>query len=84
MDRGVRAAWVVFPRYRAEGPTRLDGIRRSEALRRLMKTCTLSTPLTRRQVETFIDWLRGVACFELPMSSLDEAAGLLRDLWRDA
>lgn len=82
-DRGgARAAWLVFPRYEAGAGTRLGRLSRAEALRRLLKTCTLATPLTRRQVETFIVWLRSVDCMELPMSSLDEAADLLRDLWR--
>ena len=79
---GARAAWLVFPRYEAGTGTRLGELTRAEALRRLLKTCTLATPLTRQQVETFIVWLRSVECLELPMSSLDAATDLLRDLWR--
>lgn len=78
------ASWVVFPQYMDGADTQLREIGPSAALRTLIKQCALSPPLTHRQVETLVFWLRSVAYFELPMSSLEEAVRKLRGLWEVA
>jgi hypothetical protein len=35
-------------------------------------------PLTERRIARLVRWIKQVACFELPMSSLDEAVKLVR------
>ena len=73
--------WIVFPRYAPDGPTALRAIDKAEALRRLMDEClAVRRDLDRANVGALIEWLRGVDCFELPMSSLADAVNLLQGL----
>lgn len=80
LQEGVKAHWAVFPRYAPEANTELIPMPRHTAIRDLVKSCSFSRPLTQPQVQTFVYWLRSVCCFELPMSSLEEALERLKVL----
>jgi hypothetical protein len=70
---------IVFPRYRADAATALKPLARVEALQRLMEEClVVPVPLTERRIARLVRWIKQVACFELPMSSLDDAVRLVR------
>ena len=52
---------------------------RPEALRRLLGEClVLPELLDRAGVGSLVRWIRTVECFELPMSSLVDAVGLVK------
>ena len=77
---GVSAAWIVFPHYEFESETRLVPLARSEALRRLIKTCTLSKPLSAIQVGNFVSWLRNLPCYDLTVGQLSDAVSVINKL----
>ena len=73
------ARWLIFPCYEEGVQTELRPISNSEALRRLLQECTmLPRLLDETRVENLVRWMRKLECFELPMSSLDEAVGLVK------
>jgi len=73
--------WIVFPRYTEGAGTELRPLTRPAALRRLLDESFLPLEqLDRRKVESLVQWMRTVECFELPLSSLDEAVPILREL----
>jgi hypothetical protein len=70
--------WLVFPHYGTDLATELRPISRPEALRRLMRECmVLPELLDEPRVENLVRWMRRLQCFELPMSSLDQAVELV-------
>ena len=72
------ARWLIFPRYEAGVRTELRPIPRPEALRRLLRECTaMPELLDEARVEALVRWMRKLECFELPMSSLDDAVALI-------
>jgi hypothetical protein len=72
--------WIVFPDYRPDAVTALRPVTKPEALRRLLAEClVLPERLDRVGVERLVDWIRGISCLELTMSSLAEAVGLLKE-----
>ena len=75
--------WIVFPHYAADCSTSLKPLPRHEALARLIRgVYFLSGTLDARNLDTLVDWIEGIDCFDLPLSSLDVAAVLLGDLCR--
>lgn len=78
---GVTAAWIVFPSLDAQADTSLRELNRCDALRRLLRTCTLSRPLSRAQVGNLVSLVRNTETYELPMASLRIAVQSLNDLW---
>jgi hypothetical protein len=75
--------WIVFPHYDADCRTSLKPLPRHEALARLIRGVHfLSGTLDARNLDTLLDWIEGIDCFDLPLSSLDGAAVLLGDLCR--
>jgi uncharacterized protein (UPF0276 family) len=73
--------WIVFPRYAPVSETVLRPLSRPMALRRLLDESFVPLErLDREKVESLVQWMRTVECFELPLSSLDTAVGLLRSL----
>ncbi len=81
LDRHWPVRWLVFPRYRAGAPTRLAPVRRTEALRRLLDEClALRLTLNDELVERLVEWIAGIACFELEHGDLDTAVSALREL----
>jgi hypothetical protein len=75
--------WIVFPHYAADCRTSLKPLPRHEALARLIRgVYFLSGTLDARNLDMLVDWIEGIDCFDLPLSSLDVAAVLLGDLCR--
>jgi hypothetical protein len=84
-DRAYPVRRIVFPRYRPDVPTFLRPVARVDALQRLMAEClVVPVPLTGRRIARLVRWIEQVDCYELAMSSLDEAVGLVRSLSRSA
>jgi len=80
-DRTAPVNWIVFPRYVAGGVTALTPIGRPAALRRLLDEAVLDREhLTGGHVESIVRWLRGSACYDLQVSSLEPAVALIREL----
>jgi len=80
---GWTARWLVFPRYDAAAETALLPLSRVEALHRIMAECmAIPAALDRQNVADLVAWMSGLACFELPMSDLDQAVALVRQLVR--
>jgi hypothetical protein len=75
--------WIVFPHYDPDVHTSLRPLRRPEALARLIRGIYfLSGTLDPSNLDTLVDWIEGIECFDLPLTSLDVAAALLGDLCR--
>ena len=71
---------IIFPRYNPGVDTALKPLARVEALHRLMAEClVVPVPLTERRIARLVRWIKRIECYELPMSSLDEAVRLVRD-----
>ncbi len=85
-DAGPRpVCWMVFPRYDRQATTALLPLSRPEALRRLLDESFIRMDeFHRDDVEALVRWMRGVDCYELPMSSVDDAARLVHALVSEA
>ena len=84
-DAKRHARWLIFPRFAPHAKTRLTPIGRPDALRRLMHEClVLPNLLDEARVEKLVQWMRRLDCYELPMSSLDEAVDCIRQACRRA
>lgn len=69
---------IIFPRYEQDAPTRLERVKRSEALGRLMGEClALRQRLDHENVRQLVGWIAGIECYELTFSSLEAAAQLI-------
>ena len=83
LDQAERTAVpraVVFPRYRADSPLRLEEIPRGEALMRLIEGAFNYHLLGREGFERTADLIERSTCMELEYSGLDEALPVLRAL----
>jgi len=77
------AQWLVFPHYDPSHGTNLRPLTRPQALERLLPgVYFLSGTLNAANLDALIGWIKGIECFELSLSSLNEAVGVLRDLCR--
>jgi hypothetical protein len=75
--------WIVFPRYSPEARTELRPLGKAASLHRLLEQClAMPAPLDQAKVARLVSWIRDIPCYELPMSSLDEAVALLDQLCR--
>jgi len=82
-DAAVGVRWIVFPRYHRDQQTTLLPLLRHEALARLLPgLCFLSGTLDECNLDKLIAWIERIDCFDLPLSSLDEATGLIDGLCR--
>ncbi len=73
--------WIVFPRHTPGAPTVLRPLRRADALHRLIEQClAMPKPLDQPKVASLVRWIADIPCFEMPLSSLDEAVALLHEL----
>jgi hypothetical protein len=71
---------IIFPRYEEAAPTRIERVKRSEALGRLMNEClALRKRLDQKNVRQLVRWITGVECYELTFSSLEAAAQLVAE-----
>lgn len=73
--------WIVFPRRVSTGETGLVRLGRAEALGRLMgECCPLGAGLDTAAIARLVDWIRGIACYELRFDGPDDALARLRGL----
>lgn len=80
-DAAVGVRWMVFPRYHPDQQTTLLPLPRHEALARLLPgLCFLSGVLDERNLDKLIAWIEQIDCFDLPLSSLNQAIGLIDGL----
>ena len=80
-DEPQPVRWIVFPRYTEGGRTELRPLSRPATLRRLLDESYIALDrLNRDKVASLVQWMRTVECFELSLSSLDEAVPLLCEL----
>ena len=69
---------IIFPHYEQDAPTRLERVKRSEALGRVMGECVaLRQRLDDTKVRQLVGWIAGIECYELTFSSLETAAQLV-------
>jgi hypothetical protein len=77
--------WIVFPRYSPEARTELQPVPKAHALHRLLQQCVaMPAPLDQAKVASLVRWISEIPCYELPMSSLDDAVSLVNGLCRRA
>jgi hypothetical protein len=75
---GQPVGWIVFPRYQAGEATAMRPIPKAHALKLLMDECmVLPDSLNEARVGQLVNWMRSLQCFELQMSSLEEAIELV-------
>lgn len=80
-DAAVAVHWIAFPHYDPDRGTALLPLPKHEALARLLRgVCFLSGSLDKQNLDKFIAWIERIDCFELPLSSLDEATALIDGL----
>ena len=80
-DATAAVHWIVFPRYDPDRGTALLPMPKHEALARLLRgVCFLSGALDKQNLDKLIAWIERIDCFELPLSSLDEATALIDGL----
>ncbi|HVG82969.1 MAG TPA: hypothetical protein VM820_00575, partial [Vicinamibacterales bacterium] len=80
-DASARARWIVFPRYSPEADTALQPMDRPYALQRLLDESYVQPgSLNRTKVESLVQWMRTVDCYDLPYSSLPAAVDRVRAL----
>ena len=72
---------IVFPKHDAEARTAIHPISQSQALGRLMDEClALRQRLDHRIVQELVNWIKGVSCYSLTFSSLDEAVDAVTEV----
>ena len=80
-DASARARWIVFPRYSPDADTALQPMDRPSALQRLLDESYVQPgSLNRTKVESLVQWMRTVDCYDLPYSSLPAAVDRVRAL----
>jgi hypothetical protein len=84
-EKGHPVHWIVFPRYSPDACTELQPVAKAHALHRLLQQCVaMPAPLDQAKVASLVRWISEIPCYELPMSSLDEAVSLVNGLCRRA
>jgi hypothetical protein len=77
----ARARWIVFPRYSPDADTGLQPVERPSALQRLLEESYVRPgSLNQKKVESLVQWMRTVECYDLPYSSLEAAVEIVRAL----
>lgn len=72
---------LVFNRYEPHSDTRIERIPRVDAFRRIQECgYYMEGGLDRDRVSELLDWIRGIDCYELTISSLDEAIPVVREI----
>ena len=81
LESRLPVRWVVFPHYAPSCITALSPIDRPTGLRRLLEEAQVERlKLDRVQAGSIVQWMRTVDCFDLRMSSLDDAIFLVQEL----
>lgn len=76
----AQVSHIVFPRYDKYTATEIRPMPRSAALRRMMSECWACGHLNRTNVKELIRWIAKIECYELPFSSLEDAADLVEQI----
>ena len=77
--------WIVFPKYDPSIEPALTPVPRPTALRRLLAESYVDRrDLDRDKVESLVRWMRSVDCYDLTVSTLDDAVDRLRLLMQRA
>lgn len=80
-DEGCPVGFIVFPKYSPDVRTSLLPIDKVTALHRLMEDCVVvPEDLDADKVAALVEWIKSVDCYEMPISSLNEAVELVRGL----
>jgi hypothetical protein len=84
-DRVLPASTIIFPKFDPDEATALMPVSKVEALHRLMEEC-LAIPdwIDQGQVAQLVNWIDGIDCATLTISSLEEAVRCARDFWHPA
>ena len=78
LDRAWPVAALVFPRYDASGPTRLEPLRPIDALERTLGEClAIQSGLDAEAVQRLADWIETCPAYSLTFDSLDKASGAI-------
>ena len=72
--------FIVFPEYSPEADTRLEPMSRGTALLEMCKNTFRFNTQGRRCLDHLADVVRGAGCYRLPMSDLDAAVRVVKDL----
>jgi hypothetical protein len=83
LDSPPRICWIVFPTYDPKGANDLISMSPSKALVELTRGCTMMRRVTRDEVRGLISLIEDAECFEIEVSSLNQAIDLLIALWHD-
>jgi hypothetical protein len=82
-EKSYPVRWIVFPRYSPDARTQLRPLAKAHALHRLLQQClAMPAPLDQTKVASLVRWITKIPCYELPMSSLDDAVALVNGLCR--
>jgi hypothetical protein len=80
-ERAQQVKWIVFPHYDSTVQTKLVPVARPVALRSLLReSVVVFDRLNRDKVESLVQGMRSVECYDLSMSSLEPAVALVRSL----
>jgi len=81
LRRSLPVRAIVFPSYEPDGPTSMVPLSKAEAAARLLQQC-LAVPLDLdpRRVAALLEWLSGLATYELKIASLAQAVRLVAAL----
>ena len=81
MDHSFPVRLIIFPRYETEAKTEIRAIDKITALKKMMDDCVAITQrLTMENVQALIQWMKGIPCYRLTMSSLEEAVECIRNI----
>jgi hypothetical protein len=79
--RGLPVRSLVFPRYVPGEASALYPIRKTEALRRLQGSgYDMSDRLDAARISELLQWIEGVACYDMLVNSLPESVSLIKGL----
>lgn len=76
---GVPVKALVFPKYRSSGPTRMQRIRPSQALERLLQAGGWIS-LDQRDLAMMLDWLMATTSYEIDYIFTEDASKMITDL----
>lgn len=81
-ESGLPVCALIFPRYAPEEETVLRSLDRVDALHRLQDAgYEAGHNLDGERVQELLDWISGVDCHEMTVSSLDDAVTIIRGVF---
>lgn len=81
LDKSWPVRALVFPRFDAEAPTKIERLTKVEALRRVLSEClAIQGGLDAQRVERLMHWIEAVEAYSLRFRSFDDAASALAEV----